>query len=463
MEDKGKFKSNFGFLMASIGSAVGLGNIWGFPFKMGKSGGFAFLLIYIVLAVVVGYCCMLGEISFGRKQQKAAIEAYRKLGAKFTFNGWINALTPLFLLCFYCTLGGYCVKYTVANFGNLINAGWGTRGVESSLFFGEFITDTVPAIGFGLLFLAITMVVVVGGVAEGIERFSVIAMPALFVMLLVVIVRSLTLPGASEGLAFMFKPDWSVFKGSGWISVLASAGGQMFFSLSVSAGCLIAYGSYLGKSENLERNSTIIIVSDTVVAILAGVAVMPAVFAFGLKPDAGPSLLFITLQTVFNSMGGFGEIFGFLFYFLVLIAALTSSVAMIEGAISAFLDEQERCGKKPSRVMVTCAIGLLAAVGSSIVSADALGEGGIPHIFGFSTWIDTFDLFAEGLMMPLGGMFMVIILGWIKPGFVDDEIKLGSNFASKGFFYFTMRYLAPLFLVFILVGQLNGFFGWGLF
>lgn len=463
MEGKGKFKSNFGFLMATIGSAVGLGNIWGFPFKMGKNGGFAFLVIYIVLAVVIGYCIMLGEIAFGRKQQRAAIEAYRKLGQKFTFNGWINTLTPLFLLCFYCTLGGYCLKYTVANFGNIFNAGWGTGGVESSDFFGAFITDTVPAVLYGLIFLALTMIVVLGGVQGGIERFSVIAMPALFVMLLIIVIRSITLPGAADGIAFMFKPDWSVFHGTGWISVLASAGGQMFFSLSICSGCIIAYGSYLGKSENLEKNAVIVIAADTIVAILAGIAVMPAVFAFGLKPDAGPSLLFVTLQTVFNSMGGFGAIFGFIFYFLVLIAALTSSVAMIEGAISSFLDEQERRGKKPSRVFVTCAIGVLAAVGSAIVSADALGSGGLSHLFGFSTWIDTFDLFAEGFMMPLGGFFMVLILGWFKPGFIDDEIRLSSSFGSKSFTYFCMKFLAPVFLIFILVGQLNGFFGWNLF
>lgn len=463
MESKGKFKSNFGFLMATIGSAVGLGNIWGFPFKMGKNGGFAFLIIYIVLAVVIGYCIMLGEIAFGRKQQRAAIEAYRKLGQKFSFNGWINTLTPLFLLCFYCTLGGYCLKYTIANFGNIFNASWGTAGVESGDFFGAFITDTVPAILFGLIFLALTMIVVVGGVQGGIERFSVIAMPALFVMLLIIVIRSITLPGAADGIAFMFKPDWSVFHGTGWVTVLASAGGQMFFSLSICSGCIIAYGSYLEKNENLEKNAVIVIAADTIVAILAGIAVMPAVFAFGLKPDAGPSLLFVTLQTVFNSMGGFGAIFGFIFYFLVLIAALTSSVAMIEGAISSFLDEQERRGKKPSRVFVTFAIGVLAAVGSTIVSADALGSGGLPHLFGFSTWIDTFDLFAEGFMMPLGGFFMVLILGWARPGFIDDEVRLSSSFASKGFTYFCMKFLAPIFLLFILVGQLNGFFGWNLF
>ena len=426
MGDKGKFKSNFGFLMATIGSAVGLGNIWGFPFKMGKNGGFAFLIIYIVLAVIIGYCIMLGEIAFGRKQERAAIEAYRKLDSKFVFNGWINTLTPLFLICFYCTLGGYCLKYTVANFGNIFNANWGTVGVDSGDFFGGFISDTVPAIIYGLIFLVITVVVVLGGVAGGIEKFSVIAMPALFVRLLIVIVRSVTLPGAIDGIAFMFKPDWSVFHGSGWITALAAAGGQMFFSLSISSGCIIAYGSYLGKSENLEKNSAVIITADTVVAILAGIAVMPAVFAFGLEPDAGPSLLFVTLQTVFNSMGGFGALFGFIFYFLVLIAALTSSVGMLEGAVSSFMDEQERKGKASSRTFVTIAIGIWATLGSTLVSADALGGGGLPHIFGFDTWIDTFDLIAEGFLMPLGGLFMVIIMGWLRPGYLDDEVRLGS-------------------------------------
>lgn len=462
-ESKGKFNSNFGFLMAAIGSAVGLGNIWGFPFKMGKGGGFAFLLIYLVLAVVVGYCCVLGEISLGRKSGKAAIESYRSMNKSFVFNGWFATLTPIFLLCFYCTLGGYCMKYAIANFGDILGASWGVGGIDSGEFFGGFISNTPQAIIYGLIFLVLTIVVVLGGVQGGIEKFSVIAMPALFVMLAIVVVRSVTLPGAGAGIEFMFKPDFSVFAGWGWVKVLASAGGQMFFSLSLASGCLIAYGSYLDKKEKLEKNSVIIIIADTAIAILAGVAVMPAVFAFNLDPAGGPGLLFVTLQTVFDSMKAAGSIFGTIFYFLVFIAALTSSVGMIEGAISAFLDEMERKGKKPSRPLVAWSIGIIAALGSTLVSADALGGGGLPHIFGFETWIDTFDLFAEGFLMPLGAFFMAIFLGWCRPKYINDEVKLSSGFGSESFFNLTIKWIAPVFMIFILIGQLDSFFSFGIF
>ncbi|MDD7510971.1 MAG: sodium-dependent transporter [Peptostreptococcaceae bacterium] len=460
---KGKFKSNFGFLMAAIGAAVGLGNIWGFPFKMGRGGGFAFLAIYIILAVVVGYCCMLGELSIGRKAGKASIGAYGKMDKRFTFNGWFATLTPVLLLCFYCTLGGYCLKYTVANFGELIGASFGTTGVPSEAFFAGFITDTSQALIYGMLFLIATILIVMGGVSGGIERFSVIAMPALFVMLLVIVVRSATLPGAVEGLKFMFKPDFEVFKGTGWISVLALAGGQMFFSLSLASGCLITYGSYLDKSESLEKNAAIIIIADTIVALLAGVAVMPAVFAFGLDPAAGPGLLFVTLQTVFNSMGTTGAVFGFIFYFLVFIAALTSSIGMIEGAASAFMDRMIEKGKKANRMRVVLIIGAVAGVGTVIVSADALGKGNLPHLFGFDNWIDTIDLFAEGFMMPIGGLIMAVLLGWIHPFYVDDEVKLSSSFKSQKFFHSAVKWIAPIFMLFILIGQINDFFKLGLF
>ena len=458
-QNKGKFNSTFGFLMASIGSAVGLGNLWGFPYKMGAGGGFAFLLIYLVLAIVVGYPLILGEIALGRKTGKGTIQAHHMANPRFTFNGWFEAIVPFLLICFYCTFGGYVIKYFIANLGDLIGAPWGINGADSAEYFSAFVTDTVPAVLFGMLYLGLTVFIVVGGIAGGIEKFAKFATPALFIMLLVVVIRSVTLPGAMEGLAFIFKPDLSVFKGTGWLTVLGMAGSQMFFSLSIAAGCLIAYGSYLHKGSNLERNAIIIPIADTIVALFSAMAVMPAVFSAGLSPDAGPNLLFVSLQTVFNGMGKFGPLFGTFFYLLVFFAALTSSIAMMEGGVSAMLDSHIKKGKEPSRLAVTLFMGLIALIGSTLVSADALGMSGFWHPFGLSTWLDVFDLAAEGVLMPLGGFFMAIMLGWTRAHYLDDEILDGSNYRTKNFVYVCMKYIAPVFMFFIIIVQLNSFFG----
>ncbi len=462
-QQKGMFKSNFGFLMATIGSAVGLGNLWGFPYKMGNGGGFAFLVLYLIMAVCIGYSCMIGEFAMGRKSGKGVLGAYEAISKKFKFNGWFATLTPFFLMMFYCALGGYCLKYLIANLGDVFGAGWGIGDAESGAYFNEFICDTPQALVLTLIFLALTIGIVTLGVSSGVEKFSVIAMPALFVMLVIVVIRSVTLPGAAEGIAFMFKPNFDVFKGTGWIKVLASAGGQLFFSLSIASGCLIAYGSYLDKKENLERNALLVPIADTSVAILAGLATIPAVFSAGLEPAQGPGMLFITLQTVFQGMGATGPIFGTVFYLLVFLAALTSSIAMMEGAVSAFIDMRMEKGKTPGRAIVTTSIGAVACVGAIIVTVDSLGSGNLPHLFGFSTWLDTFDLFAEGILMPLGALIMTIILGWLRPNYIDDEVKLSSSYKSKPFVSACLKFLAPAFMIFILVGQMDSFFKLGIF
>lgn len=455
---KGMFKSNFGFLMASIGSAVGLGNLWGFPYKMGNGGGFAFLVLYLAMALCIGYPLMLGEFSIGRKAGKGAVGAYATINKKFAFNGWFAVIAPFFLIMFYCALGGYTIKYFIANLGDLIGAKWGIGTVESAKYFKDFVGDVKLNVTLTLLFLALTAIIVSMGVSGGLERFSVVAMPALFVMLLIVVIRSVTLPGASEGLKFMFKPDFSAFADGGWIKVLASSGGQLFFSLSLASGCLIAYGSYLDKKENLERNAAIVPIADTVVALLAGLATLPAVFSAGLEPSQGPGMLFIVLQKVFQGMGKFGPLFGTIFYLLVFLAAITSSIGMMEGAVSALMDRRLEKGKEPGRIKCTGIVAFVGAVGATIVSLDALGDGGLKHILGFSTWLDTFDMFGEGIFMPLSGLIMAIILGWVTPNYIDDEVRLSGNYKSAQFVKVCLKFIAPVFMVFILYGQIKSFF-----
>lgn len=458
---KGQFGSNVGFLMAAIGSAVGLGNLWGFPYKMGANGGFGFLILYLVLVVLVGYVILLTELALGRKTGKGVVGAYESLSKKYAFIGWMGAIAPWLILSFYSMLGGYCIKYAVANLGDLFGAGWGTGGQDSSAFFGEFTTDMVQTVVFSLIFVILTVLIVRGGVSGGIEKFSSIAMPALFVMLVIVIIRSVTLPGASEGLAFMFKPDWSAFEGTGWITVLSVAGGQMFFSLSLGMSIMVAYGSYIPKDQNLERSALVIPIADTVVAVMAGLATMPAVFASGLQPGQGPGLLFITLQTVFSSMGKFGPLFGFLFYGLVFIAAITSSISLLEGITAVAMDKAMEKGKKPNRKRIATLLGASIAVTASLVSMDGLGANGFPQFFGQQTWLDAIDLISEGVLMPLGACYCAII---VPTQLVDDEVTLnGIKFRTKGFYDFCIKFVAPVMMVMVLLGQLDTFFGLGMF
>ena len=255
MESKGQWGSNFGFLMAAVGSAVGLGNLWGFPYKMGANGGFAFLLIYLVLAVFVGYVIMMGELAIGRNTRKGVLGAYETLSSKYAIVGWMGFICPFLILSFYCMLGGWCLKYAIANLGDLFGASWGVNGVDSGTYFTNLYLSQSTSSIFSLIFVILTVVIVMGGVSGGIEKFSKIAMPALFFLLVIVIIRSVTLDGAVEGLKFMFQPNFEVFKGTGWISVLASAGGQMFFSLSLGMGCMITYGSYLPKRKECAYHS----------------------------------------------------------------------------------------------------------------------------------------------------------------------------------------------------------------
>ena len=355
MEERKGFGTNFGFLMASVGSAVGLGNIWGFPNKMGANGGFTFLIIYLVLAVLCGFIVMVGELALGRKTGQGVVTAYKVLSKKFRWVGWLGILSPFFILFFYCALGGYCLKYTVLNIGNLFNAGFGSNGMNGAEVFGAFMDNPTEAVIYGLIFVALTMLIVMGGISGGIEKVCSVGMPCLFVALIICIIRACTLPGAVDGLKYMFVPGWAMANGviekaPNFFEVLSTAGGQMFFSLSLGMGIMITYGSYLDKKENLEKNAILNIVMDTLVALMAGLCVIPGRFA--LDPTGnlgGPSLLFVTMQNVFHNMGVVGPIFGILFYLLVVFAAISSSISLLEAVVAHFVDKARESGKGDKR------------------------------------------------------------------------------------------------------------------
>ena len=486
MEERKGFGTNFGFLMAAVGSAVGLGNIWGFPNKMGASGGFTFLIIYLILAVLCGFIVMVGELAIGRKTGKGAVEAYHVLSKKFKWMGWMGILSAFFILFFYCALGGYCIKYVVLNVGDLFGAGFGSNAMAAvadangtsvgAEVFGAFLGNPTEAIIYGLIFVAITMLIVIGGVGGGIEKVCSVGMPALFVMLLICIVRACTLPGAVNGLKYMFVPGWAVANGvieeaPDFLTVLATAGGQMFFSLSLGMGAMITYGSYLQKKENLQKNAILIIVMDTLVALMAGLCVIPGRFA--LDPDGtlgGPKLLFITMQNVFSRMGALGPIFGILFYLLVVFAAVSSSISLLEVIVAHFVDKARDEGKGDKRKTYTLIAAACVGLGCILVCADALGSTGFApgNLLGMTgelptwaaDWLDFWDMLSEGIMMPLGALLMSLMIGWeVGPEMVKAECEQsGHAMSGYGFFKICVKFITPLCMILILYGQIKEFF-----
>ena len=479
MEERKGFGSNFGFLMAAVGSAVGLGNIWGFPNKMGANGGFTFLVIYLILAACCGIIVMVGELALGRKTGRGAVGAYRVLSKKFKWLGWLGILSAFLILFFYCALGGYCIKYVVLNVGDLFGASFGSNGLDGAGVFGAFMGNQMEAVIYGLIFVLLTMIIVMGGIGGGIEKVCSVGMPALFVILLICIVRACTLPGAVDGLKYMFVPGWALENGvikeaPDFLTVLATAGGQMFFSLSLGMGAMITYGSYLHKKENIEKNALLIVIMDTLVALMAGLCVIPGRFA--LDPTGalgGPSLLFVTMQNVFHKMP-LGALFGILFYLLVVFAAISSSISLLEVIVAHFCDKARDAGKGDKRKVYSLIAAVFVGLGCILICVDSLGGAGISpfNILGIEKdvngnlptwcdcWLDFFDCISEGILMPLGALLMCLCIGWeLGPKMVDDECCLeGQSFKMKGFFNICVKFITPLCMILVLYGQIKEFF-----
>ena len=467
------FGSNFGFLMAAVGSAVGLGNIWGFPYKMGMSGGFAFLLVYLVLAIFVGLAVMVGELTIGRKTGLSPVAAYRKLSKKFTWLGYMAVLVPFLVLCFYFVLGGMVTRYALGYLTAIF--GWNTWNVSDIAdFFGSFILNGGSMILWTAIFIAINAFVVAAGVADGIEKFCKVGMPALFVMLLIVIIYVACQPGAGGGYKFMF--GWNIKPlQEDFLKVLKTAAGQMFFSLSLGMGAMITYGSYLQKKESVQKNAVIIVICDTVVAIMAGMIVMPACYAFlGGDTASGPGLLFRSMQMVFDQMGYIGNIMGFLFYALVFIAAISSSMSLLEVITSFKVDQNVEQGKAPGRKKYAIIAAILIFVFCLPVALDGLGSGvaggatidypaamlGIDKQTWSGDWLDFYDMLSEGIMMPLGAMVMAFGIGWIwKLDMIAEECEeSGHKFWGHTFFNICYKFITPIGMAFVLYGQITSFF-----
>lgn len=467
--NRGQWGSNLGFLLATVGAAVGLGNIWAFPYKMGANGGFPFLIIYLILGVTVGFALMLSELAIGRKVGRSVLVSYRTVAGKpGSFIGWLAMLSPFLILGFYCVLGGYCLEYVCLNLSDLAVGITAMAGMSGSETFSAMLTNQFGAVFFTFLFVVLCYLIIKGGIKDGIERFNSVGMPALFFMLVIVIIRAITLPGAMDGLKYMFAPNFTPLK-EDFLGVLAAAGGQMFFSLSLAMGITVTYGSYLSKKESLIKNSFVIIISDTLVALMAGMAVLPAAFALGGENAAmsGPKLLFITLQDVFQAMGLAGALFGVLFYSLVSLAAVTSAIALTEVLVTFLIDNATLKGKKPNRSRIVLFVGLAIMAEATLVAVDGLGSNGLWVPFQGTgrglggSWLDFLDFISEGISMPLGAMIMSLLVGWvIGPKAIHDEITAGGTPFPKALYTFysiVVRFVAPVVMAFILYGMVHDF------
>ncbi len=385
--------------MAAAGSAIGLGNLWKFPFLAGQNGGGAFVAVYFVILFVVGFTMMMAEITVGRFTQLNAIGAFRKIKPSWGWVGSLGIIAGFLILSFYSVIGGWVIYYLVKAAMGSFN----TADVQQlSSIFSTFIASTGEPLIYHAVFMIITLGIVIGGIQNGIEKYSKIMMPALFLILVLVAIRSCTLDGAMEGIRFFLTPDFSKITGGTVLSAL----GQVFFSLSLGMGCMITYGSYLSKDENIPQSSMIIPLLDTGAALLAGLAILPAVFAFGFSPSAGPGLLFITLPAVFSKMP-MGSVVGTAFFLLALFAAVTSSISLLEVVVTYVVDEWKWTRRKATLV--------IAALTFMLGIPCSLSQGPWAHItlIKGKSILDTVDFIATNILLPLGGIMLSIFIGWI--------------------------------------------------
>ncbi|MGI6586666.1 MAG: sodium-dependent transporter [Lutisporaceae bacterium] len=437
-EKRENWGSRFGFLMAAAGSAVGLGNIWRFPYLTGMNGGGAFILIYLGCIALIGLCIMTAEFAVGRRSGLAAVGAYKSVSDKWSFAGALGVLSGFFIMGFYPVVGGWSMAYIAKSFTGLLAVPEAIGDV-----FGGFISAPVEPLVWMVIYLAINVFIVSKGVQSGIEAAGKVMMPLLYVLLAAIIFRTISLPGAGEGLKFLLAPDFSKVTGQTFLAAL----GQAFFSLSLGMGCMITYGSYLNKEEKLPANALIVTTMDTSVALLAAVAIFPALFAFGIEPTAGPGLVFIVLPQVFAQMGSLGPVFSALFFLLLFIAALTSSVSLLE-VVVAYLIDQHRMERKKA-VYITSAIMAVMCILSSLSMGAMSGF----KIFGVG-FFDFFDILTDKIFLAIGGGLLAIFVGFfMKKEDLKDELTNGGTVSFPAFelWYNLTKYVVPVIIAVIAI------------
>lgn len=435
---RGSFSGGLGFVFAAAGSAVGLGNLWRFPYLAAQYGGGIFLLVYLILAVTFGFALLTAEIAIGRKTKLSPVLAYKKLNKKFSFLGYIATLVPIIIIPYYCVIGGWVTKYVTVYAQGLV------APVAKDGYFSDFIGHPVAPLVFFLIFMLISIVVIMLGVKKGIEKLSKFLMPLLVVLTIGIAIYALTLPNAMEGVKYYLIPDFSKFS----ILTVAGAMSQLFYSMSIAMGIMVTYGSYTRDDVNLTKSVNRIEFFDTLVALLAGLTIIPAVYIFsgeeGLSSQ-GAGLMFITLPKVFQQMPG-GSIIALLFFVLVFFAAITSSISVMEAIVSSLMDKFHL--KRIPSCLIVIGICLLLGIPSS------LGNGLWANIkiLGMD-FLTFFDYISNSILMPIVAFCTCILVGWvIKPKALTDEVtKNGEKFGRKKLFNVMIKYIAPICLLFIFV------------
>lgn len=445
--ERASFGSKIGMILATAGGAVGLGNVWRFPYMAGENGGAVFILIYFACVLLLGLPCMVSEFIIGRHAASNTARAYTKLsgGTPWKWVGYLGVLTGFLITGYYGVVSGWCLQYFFSSLaGNL----HGTPQYFQQ-YFQDFSTNPWKPVLWLFLFLAITHFVIIHGVRNGIERASKILMPMLFILLLVIVVASCMLPGAAGGIAFLFKPDFSKVTGDVFLSAL----GQSFYSLSIAMGCICTYASYFSRKTNLAGSAVQIGVIDSVVAILAGLMIFPAAASVGISPDSGPSLIFITLPNVFEKAFAGMPVIGFvvsvMFYVLLALAALTSLISLHEVS-TAFFQEELRTSRNRAAAIVTCSCGIIGALCSL-----SMGNWSFLSVCGKELF-SLFDFVTGQIFLPLGGFFTCIFLGWYVPkNIVKDEFTNWGTLKGSlfGVYFFLVRYVCPLAILAIFLHQ----------
>ena len=447
-QERGHFATNIGIILATAGSAVGLGNIWRFPYLVGGDGGAAFILVYLVCVILLGIPGMVAEFIVGRHGAANAVRAYGIVGGK---KGWrgiglLGVITSTIILGFYAVVAGWCLQYFFASLANQIHGG----SSGAALYFKQFSSSAIAPAALAVVFILITHLVVTKGVRHGIERVSKLLMPLLFILLIVIVIASCSLNGSMEGIRFLFHPDVSKIT----TDVVLDALGQAFFSLSLGTACLCTYASYFGRQTNLMKSASQIALIDTLIAILAGLMIFPAAFSVGVKPDAGPSLIFITLPNVFEvafaNVPVVGYIISVLFYGLLVLAALTSTISMHEIGTAFFYEELHITRQRGAWLMTAlcCVIAILCSLSQGAVDISVLGM----------NFLDFCDTLTSNYLLPIGSLATCIMVGWMVPRkLVKDEFTNWGTIPARSYHYwlFLVRFVCPIAIAAIFLHQLK--------
>lgn len=457
---RGSFSGQFGFIMAAAASAVGLGNIWRFPYLAAKDGGGIFLLVYLILALTFGFTLLTTEIAIGRRTQQSPLTAYKAVDKRGGIIGVLACLVPTIILPYYCSIGGWVLKYL-----SLYITGTGSSATADG-YFGNYISGNIEPIIWMLIYFAITAVIVFCGVEKGIEKFSKILMPILIVMVIGISIYSLTLKHTDEngvtrtglqGLKVYFVPDFTDMTLKKFFVVIMDAMGQLFFSISVAMGIMVAYGSYAKKDTNLIQSVNRIELFDTLVAFMAGMMIVPAVFTFSGREGmsaGGPGLVFVSLPKVFTAMGGAGKIIGLMFFIVLSFAAVTSSVSIMEAIVSSLMDKFGLSRKKSSIIVSVYAIitAVIVCMGYNVLFFEiTLPNGTVGQI------LDIFDYISNYIMMPLVAFLTSVLIGWVvKPKYVIDEVTQGKfKFSRKTLYIVMIKFVVPLLLLILLLQSIG--------